>query len=309
MVSWSPKRSTSVVDSFLRRPAFDAEAEASARLVLADVKKNGDRALVKYAKKYDGVLLKAKQIRVSSREIKAASGEVDAAFKRAAKEAHKRITRFSKEGLRKGWALKTARGGSVGERFLPLERIGVYIPGGEAPLVSTALMTATLAKVAGVPEIIACTPSNPDGSVNPFILYVMQLAGVTEIYRIGGIQAIGAMAYGTKTIERVKKIVGPGGPYVTAAKRLVYGEVDLDLVAGPSEICVVADASSNPAYVAARHPFSSGARDGSRKSAIDQYVKERCPSRANRIDGASRSATKTQDDRTRTGERNADRCR
>jgi len=147
--------------------------------------------------------------------------------------------------------MKTPEGGRLGERFIPLERVGVYIPGGEAPLVSTALMTVTLANIAGVPEIVACTPCDEEGKINPYILYALKLAGATEVYRVGGIQAIGAMAYGTKTIRKVLKIVGPGGPYVTAAKKLVYGDVDLDLVAGPSEIAVVVDRNANPAYAAA----------------------------------------------------------
>ena len=153
--------------------------------------------------------------------------------------------------MRKDWTIATPKGGVLGEQFLPLERVGAYIPAGAAPLASTALMTVTLAKVAGVQEIVACTPCGKDGKVNPYLLYALEVAGATEIYRIGGIQAIGAMAYGTKTIRKVQKIAGPGGPYVTAAKRLVYGEVDLDLVAGPSEIAILADDSAVPAYVAA----------------------------------------------------------
>ena len=129
----------------------------------------------------------------------------------------------------------------LGEQFIPLARVGAYIPGGAAPLASTALMTVTLARVAGVLEIVACTPADKNGKVNPYLLYALDLAGTKEIYKIGGIQAIGAMAYGTQSIRKVQKIVGPGGPYVTAAKRLVYGDVDLDMVAGPSEIAMLAD--------------------------------------------------------------------
>jgi histidinol dehydrogenase len=139
----------------------------------------------------------------------------------------------------------------LGERFVPFDRVGAYIPGGAAPLASTALMTLTLAKVAGVKELVACSPANAEGKLNPYILYALNLAGATEIYKVGGIQAIGAMAYGTKSIAKVRKIVGPGGPYVTAAKRQVYGDVALDMVAGPSEIAVLCDTSANPAHVAA----------------------------------------------------------
>jgi histidinol dehydrogenase len=143
------------------------------------------------------------------------------------------------------------KGGTLGEQFVPYERVGVYVPGGAAPLVSTVLMTVTLARVAGVPEIVACTPSDRKGAVNPNVLFALELAGATEIYRVGGIQAIGMMAYGTKTVPRVQKIVGPGGPYVTAAKRLVYGEVALDLVAGPSEVAVLADDTAPAPCIAA----------------------------------------------------------
>ena len=138
----------------------------------------------------------------------------------------------------------------MGEQFVPFERVGVYVPGGAAPLASTALMTATLAQVAGVKEIVACTPSDAEGSVNPVLLYALKVAGATEVYRIGGIQAVGLMAYGCGSVKKVQKIVGPGGAYVTAAKRQVYGDVALDLVAGPSEIAVLADETANPEHVA-----------------------------------------------------------
>jgi histidinol dehydrogenase len=158
---------------------------------------------------------------------------------------------FSRNGLRDDWKMTTPKGGMLGEKFVPFDRVGAYIPGGAAPLASTALMTLTLAKVAGVKELVACSPANAEGKLNPYIIYALDLAGATEIYKIGGIHAIGAMAYGTKSIAKVRKIVGPGGPYVTAAKRLVYGDVALDMVAGPSEIAVLCDTSANPAHVAA----------------------------------------------------------
>ncbi|MEI8352557.1 MAG: histidinol dehydrogenase, partial [bacterium] len=137
------------------------------------------------------------------------------------------------------------------EQFVPFDRVGVYIPGGQAPLVSTVFMTVTLAKVAGVQQIVACTPSDSHGKVNPHILFALEMAGATEIYRVGGIQAIGMMAYGTKSVGKVQKIVGPGGAYVTAAKKLVYGDVALDLVAGPSEIAILADETAPAECVAA----------------------------------------------------------
>src|SRR5205807_1146510 len=139
----------------------------------------------------------------------------------------------------------------VGEKFDPLQRVGIYIPGGTAPLVSTALMTVTLAKVASCAEVVVCTPCGKNGTINPALLFAARMAGATEIYRVGGAQAIGAMAYGTNTIRRVQKIFGPGNAYVVAAKRLVVGRVAIDLLPGPSELLVLADDTAKPAFVAA----------------------------------------------------------
>src|SRR5207249_4452649 len=149
------------------------------------------------------------------------------------------------------WWTRNSHGAEVGEKFDPFHRVGVYIPGGTAPLVSTALMTITLAKVAGCPEIVVCTPCGNDGSINSALLFAARAAGATELYRVGGAQAIAAMAYGTKTIRRVQKIFGPGNAYVVAAKRLVVGYVAIDLLPGPSELLVLADDTANPKFVAA----------------------------------------------------------
>jgi histidinol dehydrogenase len=238
------------IESFFARAAFPEEADQAARTVLDAVRKRGDAAVTRYMREFDRVRLKPAQFRVREPEIEVAAEEVDRAFRRAVREADRRVARFSRAGRREDWQIKSPGGGMLGERFTPIERVGVYVPGGVSPLVSTAIMTVTLARVAGVPEIAACTPCGPDGKVNPYTLYALRLAGASEIYRLGGIQAIGAMAYGTKTVPRVHKIVGPGNAYVTAAKRLTYGFVDLDLVAGPSEIAVLADRSANPRFVA-----------------------------------------------------------
>lgn len=248
---WHPDQPSAVVNRFLKRPSINPEAEEVAGGVLNAIRDNGDTALLKYVKEFDGATLTARQLRITGAELNAARDDVDRAFKLAATEAHKRITRFAKAGLSSDWTMSSPKGGVLGEQFVPYDRVGAYIPGGAAPLASTALMTVALAKVAGVPEIVACTPADREGKVNPFLLYALELAGATEIYRVGGIQAIGALAYGTKTIASVQKIVGPGGPYVTAAKRLVYGHVALDSVAGPSEIAVLADESASPVHVAA----------------------------------------------------------
>ncbi|WP_372846709.1 histidinol dehydrogenase [Pontiella sp.] len=251
IVKWGTDKKYKKVDDFLMRPAVEEKAMEAAARILALVKESGDKAVIDCARLYDGSNMSTRRIRVTPAEIADAKKVVDAEFKAAAQEAHERIAAFSKNGLRDDWEMATPKGGMLGERFIPYDRVGAYIPGGAAPLASTALMTLTLAKVAGVKELVACSPANAEGKLNPYIVYALDLAGATEIYKVGGVHAIGAMAYGTKSIKKVRKIVGPGGPYVTAAKRQVYGDVALDMVAGPSEIAVVCDSSANPAHVAA----------------------------------------------------------
>jgi len=248
---WSPDNQPESIISFLKRPAIDYKAEESARNILNAVRQEGDEAVIRFAREYDSVQLTPESMLVSQKEMNEARDKVDNAFIVAAREVHKRVLTFAKAGMKKNWSLPSPKGGMLGEQFTPFERVGIYIPGGQAPLVSTALMTATLAKAAGVPEIAACSPVGPSAQMNPCLLVALEMAGATEIYKIGGIQAIGAFAYGTKTIKKVKKIVGPGNQYVTAAKRLVYGEVALDLVAGPSEIAILADDSAAPEAIAA----------------------------------------------------------
>jgi len=240
-----------VITRFLQRPAFDEAAARSARKVLKAIRADGNAAVVKYAKQFDGVELTPGTLRVKRAEIARARDRVEPRIKDAIRESYKRVSTFARKGMKKDWQIPSPRGGTLGEQFKPLDRVGVYVPGGAAPLASTALMTATLAKVAGVPEIVGCTPCGPGKKVDPVLLYAMETAGVTEMYKVGGIQAIGLMAYGTQTISPVQKIVGPGGTYVTAAKRQVYGEVALDMVAGPSEIAILADETADVRYVAA----------------------------------------------------------
>ena len=249
--NWTPEHEPPEIAAFFARPAFDPRAEQIAREALADIRVRGDAAVLDCIRKFENQTLAADNLRVSRAEINAAREQVDSDFVAACREAHARIMQFARVGMKKDWTISTPKGGLVGEQFSPMERVGAYIPGGAAPLVSTALMTITLAKAAGVPEIAACSPAGAGGALNPYLLFAMEAAGATEIYRIGGIQAIGAMAYGTQTIRKVQKIAGPGGPFVTAAKRLVYGAVALDLVAGPSEIAVLADESAKPEQVAA----------------------------------------------------------
>ena len=238
------------VRSFGARPAFPEEAEKAAAEVLADIRRRGDAAVAKYVAKFEGAKLKPSRFRVSA-EMSALELQIAPATLRAVKDAHRRVLKFSKASLRPQWSMKTPRGGTTGEFFSPMDRVGVYVPGGTAPLASTSIMTVTLAKAAGVGEIVACTPAGKSGEVNPVLLYALMLAGATEIYRVGGIQAIGMMAFGTKTCRKVQKIAGPGNAFVTAAKRQVYGYVAIDQVAGPSEIAVLTDGSVDVRWIAA----------------------------------------------------------
>ena len=251
IVDWSEKkRQSKIVTAFLERSAFPEEAEKAAAAVLAEVRVRGD-AVADCVSRFEGANLKPGQFRISQAELKRADASVPAHLKRAVRDAYTRVMRFSKASLRSSWTMKTPRGGSTGEFFSPMDRVGVYVPGGTAPLASTSIMTVTLARAAGVKEIVACTPAGKTGAVNPTLLYALKLAGATEIYRVGGIQAIGMMAFGTKSCRKVQKIVGPGNAYVTAAKRQVYGYVGIDQVAGPSEIAVLADGTVSAKWVAA----------------------------------------------------------
>ena len=230
---------------------FNPEIEERTRAILLDVYVRGDDALLEFTEKFDGAKLAAGQLAVTQAELMTASLKADESLRKVIAEAEKNIAAFAKKSLRKNWQTKNSHGASVGEKFDPFRRVGVYIPGGTAPLVSTALMTVTLAKVAGCPEIVVCTPCGRDGSINPALLFAARAAGATEIYRVGGAQAIAALAYGTNTIRRVQKIFGPGNAYVVAAKRLLVGHVAIDLLPGPSELLVLADDTANPKFIAA----------------------------------------------------------
>jgi histidinol dehydrogenase len=230
---------------------FDATIEERTRAILQDVYLHGDQALLELTEKFDGAKLTAEQLAVAQAELFNASIAADESLRAAVAEAEGNIASFAKKSKRKGWQGKNSHGASVGEKFDPFQRVGVYIPGGTAPLVSTALMTITLAKVAGCQEIVVTTPCGKDGAINPAILFAARAAGATEIYRVGGAQAIAALAYGTKTIRRVQKIFGPGNAYVSMAKRLLVGRVAIDLLAGPSDLLVLADDTANPKFAAA----------------------------------------------------------
>ena len=231
----------------LNRSAFDPQIDKSVAQILADVKANGDAALVEYAKRFDHVDLTPETFRVSLDSVPAIDDETIQAIKTAVDH----VSAFSRQRIPQAWSFSPREGVTLGEQFAPLDRVGCYIPGGTAPLISTVVHTVAIAKAAGVKEIVVVTPPAKDGNINPAVLNACKIAGATEVYKLGGVYAVAALGYGTQTIRKVQKIVGPGNAYVTAAKRQLYGEVALDLVAGPSEIMVLADKAANPAYVAA----------------------------------------------------------
>ncbi|HEV2395236.1 MAG TPA: histidinol dehydrogenase [Verrucomicrobiae bacterium] len=230
---------------------FDPLIEQRTRAILEDVQARGDTALIELTQRFDGAQLNPERLAVTQAELVTAFLKADESLRAAVAEAEKNIARFARRSLRQAWQMPNSHGATVGEKFDPFQRVGIYIPGGTAPLVSTALMTITLAKVAGCPQIVVCTPCARDGSVNAALLFAARAAGATEIYRIGGAQAIGAMAYGTQTIGQAQKVFGPGNAYVVAAKRLVLGYVAIDLLPGPSELLVLADDTANAGLIAA----------------------------------------------------------
>lgn len=230
---------------------FDTTIEGRTRSILDAVHARGDAALLELTERFDGATLSAGQLPVSKAELLRASLQADEDLRSAVAFAGKNIEFFSRKSLRKNWTARNAQGAKVGEKYDAYQRVGIYVPGGTAPLVSTALMTVLLARVAGCPEIVVCTPCGRDGAINPALLFAVRAAGATEIYRLGGAQAIAAMAHGTPTIRQVQKVFGPGNAYVVAAKRLLFGHVAVDLLPGPSEVMVLADDSADPRFVAA----------------------------------------------------------
>jgi len=229
------------------------EQNAAVTEVVAAVRKEGDAALLRYTEKFDKVKLTPDRLRVAPAEIEAAYAQVDPEFLKALRQAAANIRAFHEKQKRSSWMDVTPDGTMLGMVIRPLRRVGLYVPGGKAAYPSSVLMNAIPAKVAGVPEIAMVTPPATGGQegINPYILVAAAEAGVTEIYRVGGAQAIAALAYGTESIAAVDKICGPGNIYVALAKRAVFGAVDIDSIAGPSEICVLADDSADPRYVAA----------------------------------------------------------
>lgn len=228
-----------------RSISFSKKAEKSVKKILTDVQRNGDSAVQRYTELYD----KHKFLRLEKKEIKSYAQKTDHKVIEALQLSASRIREYHEKQKESSWMI-TKNGAVLGQIIKPLERVGIYIPGGKASYPSTVLMNVIPAQVAGVSEIVICTPT-PQGEINSALMAAIKMLDIEEVYRIGGAQAIGAMAYGTESIKRVDKIVGPGNIYVSIAKKLVFGVVDIDMIAGPSEIVIVADESANPEFIAA----------------------------------------------------------
>lgn len=227
----------------------DETINQTVQTIIADVKMRGDSALFDYTKQFDQVELKS--LVVTAEEIEEAKTIVGTSFLKSLQTAHHNIKSFHEEQKEKTWLMNPSEGVVLGQKISPLQSVGIYVPGGKAAYPSTVLMNAIPAKIAGVKQIALTTPVGKDGQVNPYVLAAASIAGVETIYKVGGAQAIAALAYGTETIQKVVKIVGPGNAYVANAKKWVFGDVAIDMIAGPSEICIVADESAKPAYAAA----------------------------------------------------------
>jgi histidinol dehydrogenase len=226
------------------------DVERAVARIVAGVRRRGDAALLAYTRRFDGVALTARRLRVPTDDLAAARRDLPAAVRRDLELAARRIRAFHGRERSRSWTMRDAAGARLGVRVTPLERVGVYVPGGRAAYPSSVLMTVVPARVAGVDRVVVVSPAGPDGHP-PIILAACHVAGVDELYRVGGAQAVAALAWGTKTIPRVDKIVGPGNAFVATAKRLCYGQVDIDSIAGPSEVLILADGGADPALVAA----------------------------------------------------------
>ena len=231
-----------------RRGEIEQRVEHAVSEIIREVRTKGDSALIRYAKMFDGVTLRRSAIEVSGREMDEALASLPQPALRALRLAARRVRRFHECQLEKSWSYRDSLGLTLGQQITPLERVGVYVPGGKAAYPSTVLMTVIPARVAGVNEIVVASPIREEATL---VLAAARLAGAKRVFRIGGAQAIAAMAYGTKTIPRVDKVVGPGNVYVAAAKRLVFGQVDIDSIAGPSQVLLLVDQTADPRYVAA----------------------------------------------------------
>ena len=231
--------------------ARDPEVEKIVSAIVEQIRTEGDAGLIALTERFDNAVLSPADLCVSAEDLHSARETLPDEERVAIEEAIENIRSFHTHGCPKDWTSINPHGGTVGERHYPIRRVGIYVPGGQVPLVSTVLMTTTLANAAGVSEIAVTTPPRPDGTIAPVLLAALSLSGVDEVYKVGGAQAVSALAHGTETIPAVDKIFGPGNAYVNEAKRQVFGIVGIDLLPGPSEVMVVADETAKPAYVAA----------------------------------------------------------
>ena len=236
------------IDEILERSEQTIDVEGIVQDIIKNVKENGDKALVEYCKKFDGA--KDDVIEVTAEEIEAAFSEVDEELLNILREAKENITAFHSKQVRNSFIINEKDGVIIGQKVLPIEKVGLYVPGGTASYPSSVLMNCVPAKIAGCKEIVMVTPAK-EGKVKPVILAAAKIAGVDRVFKIGGAQAVAALAYGTESVPKVDKIVGPGNAFVAEAKKQVFGMVDIDMIAGPSEILVVADSTNNPAHIAA----------------------------------------------------------
>ncbi|MDI6703822.1 MAG: histidinol dehydrogenase [bacterium] len=218
------------------------------KVILKEVKEKGDEAVLRYTEEFDHVRLEIKDLRVKPEEIERARHTCKKGFLSSIKKASENIYKFQQRSVPRSW-IDSTKDGVMGEIYKPISRVGIYVPGGRYPYPSTVLMTAIVAKIAGVKRIVICTPPNRDKQINPYTLVAADLIGVKEIYKVGGAQAIFSLTFGTESIPKVDKIVGPGNIYVSLAKKLVYGYVGIDMVAGPSEVLILADEVANPRFI------------------------------------------------------------
>jgi histidinol dehydrogenase len=276
-ISFASKQFDSDLAVFCRGAAVGPEIADSVEAILSDIRARGDAAVAHYALRFDGAALKPRDFRVGARELKAAARSLPAARRKALVAVQAAVTDFNRRTLPANWSARNRHGAEVGEKFDPISRVGIYVPGGQVPLVSTVLMTVTLASIASCPEIAVFTPSGAGGRIAPDLLAALDLAGVGEVYRIGGVQAIGAMAYGTASIPAVDKIFGPGNAYVCEAKRQVFGRVGVDLLPGPSEVMVIADGSARLDYAAADLLAQAEHGSGGRRSTLSRRPRRSSP--------------------------------
>ncbi|MFM2221471.1 MAG: histidinol dehydrogenase [Verrucomicrobiota bacterium] len=251
ILSYKDDAFAKAADTMKRRAVPTDALRDSVASIISEVANHGDKALIALTKKFDGIEMTQRQLFVTQSEFEDAARQVHENTRKAINATLANIHAFAQKSQRKDWSRRNAQGAWVGERFTPFDRVGVYVPGGKAPLVSTALMTAGFAQAVGVPQIIAATPAGADGKLNPALLFALQSAGVTEVLKVGGAQAIAALALGTPSVQPVDRIFGPGNRFVVEAKRQLVGAVSIDLLPGPSEILILADRSGNPECIAA----------------------------------------------------------